>query len=254
MTQTARQKFIEQLRNNQHQLGTMLTLPSPEVAEMLSKCGFDWFFMDGEHSALSTLDWQRMIQAVGGRCANIIRVHENSESAIKKLLDIGADGIIAPKINTAEEAVAIVSWCKYPPSGERGVGLARAQGYGLDFADYMETANDQIAVILQAEHIDAVNNIDNIVEVPGIDCIFIGPYDLSASMGKMGQVDNPDVVAAIAKVKEACDRKNIAVGYFGVNVASVQPYIEAGYSLICAGVDAGLLTQSALELRDSLSA
>ena len=114
--------FTERLRRNDLLLGTMLTVPAPEIAEMVAKCGFDWLFMDGEHSPLSTLEWQRMLQAVAGRCASIIRVAAKTEQDIKKLLDIGADGIIAPQVNSAEEARRIVEWCKYPPQGVRGVG------------------------------------------------------------------------------------------------------------------------------------
>jgi 2-keto-3-deoxy-L-rhamnonate aldolase RhmA len=245
--------FTERLRQNELLLGTMLTIPAPEVGEMIAKCGFDWLFMDGEHSPLSTLDWQRMLQAVGGRSAGIIRVPEKSEAAIKKMLDIGADGIIAPQVNSADEARQVVEWCKYPPRGVRGVGLARAQGYGLDFASYVESANHDIAVIIQAEHIDAVNNIEDIVKVEGIDAIFIGPYDLSASMNKMGVIDDVEVVAAIDLVTRACQRNNIALGYFGVDAESVKPYIDKGYKLICTGVDAGFVTQGAQQVLQQLT-
>jgi 2-dehydro-3-deoxyglucarate aldolase len=237
--------FTQRLRQNDLLLGTMLTLPSPELAEMISSCGYDWLFMDGEHGSLSTLDWQRMLQAVAGRSAAIIRVATNSEREIKKILDIGADGIIAPQVNTADEARHVVACCKYPPQGIRGVGLARAQGYGRSFADYMETANDSIAVIVQAEHIDAVNNIDQIVEVDGIDAVFIGPYDLSASMGLMGQVDHPEVVEAIDRVGRACQQRDISLGYFGTTAESVQGYVRKGYHLICAGTDAGFVSAGA---------
>jgi 2-keto-3-deoxy-L-rhamnonate aldolase RhmA len=245
--------FTERLRQNEFLLGTMLTIPAPEVAEMIAKCGFDWLFMDGEHSPLSTLDWQRMLQAVSGKSAGIIRVPEKSEAAIKKMLDIGADGIIAPQVNSADEARQVVEWCKYPPQGVRGVGLARAQGYGLDFASYVESANHDIAVIIQAEHIDAVNNIEDIVKVEGIDAIFIGPYDLSASMNKMGVIDDVEVVAAIDLVTRACQRNNIALGYFGVDAESVKPYIDKGYKLICTGVDAGFVTQGAQQVLQQLT-
>jgi 2-dehydro-3-deoxyglucarate aldolase len=202
---------------------------------------------------LSILDWQHMLQAVANRSAGIIRVSEKSEAAIKQVLDIGADGIIASQVNTAEQARQVVSWCKYPPRGVRGVGLARAQGYGLDFASYVESANTDIAVIIQAEHIDAVDNIDAIARVEGIDAVFIGPYDLSASMGKMGEVDDAEVVAAIDRVTRACEENNVALGYFGVDAKSVQPYIEKGYNLICAGVDAGFVTRGALQTLDELT-
>jgi 2-dehydro-3-deoxyglucarate aldolase/4-hydroxy-2-oxoheptanedioate aldolase len=239
--------FCKRLRNDELLLGTMLTLPSPEIAEMVSRCGFDWLFMDGEHGPLSILDWQRQIQAVGGRCASILRVPSASERDIKKALDIGADGIIAPMVNDAEQARRVVGYCKYPPRGRRGVGLARAQGYGYAFAGYMASANDETAVIVQAEHLDAIENIDEIVRVDGIDAVFIGPYDLSASMGKTGEVGADDVVAAIERVTRACQRQGVALGYFGVDAASVRPYMERGYRLICAGTDASFVTAGASE-------
>ena len=244
--------FTQRLRNNELLLGTMLTIPAPEIAEMAAKCGFDWLFMDGEHSPLSTLDWQRMLQAVAGRSAGIIRVAARTEVEIKKVLDIGADGIIAPQVNSAAEARCIVEWCRYPPQGERGVGLARAQGYGLDFASYVESANERVAVIIQAEHVEAVDNIDEIAQVEGIDAVFIGPYDLSASMNKIGEIDHPEVVSAIDKVTRVCRQNDIALGYFGVSAESVQPYIDQGYRLICAGVDAGFVTQGAQEVLQQL--
>jgi 2-keto-3-deoxy-L-rhamnonate aldolase RhmA len=244
--------FTQRLRHNDLLIGTMLTLPSPEIAEMISSCGFDWLFMDGEHGNLSTLDWQRMLQAVAGRSAAIIRVASNSEREIKKVLDIGADGIIAPQVNSADEARHVVACCKYPPRGIRGVGLARAQGYGRNFSDYVATANVSTAVIIQAEHIDAVDNIDAIVEVDGIDAVFIGPYDLSASMGLIGQIDHPQVIAAIDRVGRACQRQDIALGYFGTTAESVQAYIDKGYHLICAGVDAGFVTSGAEQVVQTL--
>lgn len=244
--------FTARLRDKELLIGTMLTIPAPETAEMIAKCGFDWLFMDGEHAPLSVLDWQRLIQAVGGRSASILRVPSASERDIKKALDIGADGIIAPMVNSAELARQVVGWCKYPPQGVRGVGLARAQGYGLDFTEYVENANATTAVIIQAEHIDAVTRINEIVDVEGIDAVFIGPYDLSASMGKIGMVDDPEVVAAIDRVADACRRQKIALGFFGVSADSVRPWIDKGYTLICAGVDAGFVTAGANETLKAL--
>ncbi len=244
--------FRQRLRQKELLLGTMLTISSPEVAEMVAKCGFDWLFMDGEHAPLSILDWQRLMQAVGARCASVLRVPSLSERDIKKALDIGADGIIVPMVNSAEQARQAVRWSKYPPRGQRGVGLARAQGYGLDFADYLTSANDETAVIVQAEHIDAVDNIEEIARVDGIDAVFIGPYDLSASMGKMGEVDDEEVVAAIDRVSVACKKNAVALGFFGVSAESVQPWIDKGYSLICAGVDAAFVTRGAQQVLKQL--
>ena len=245
-------KIKARLEQGQLLLGTMLTLPSPETAEMISKCGYDWVFIDAEHGPLTTLDCQRLLQAIGGRCAGLVRVPENTEAQFKQALDIGADGVIAARVNTADEARQIVQWCKYPPQGIRGVGLGRAQGYGLEFSDYMENANQEVLVVLQAEDIEAVKNIDQIVDVDGIDVIFIGPYDLSASMGKTGALDDPEVVEAIETVTRSCQASGVALGYFGVTAESVKPYIEKDFRLICAGVDAGFITQGAVQTIESL--
>lgn len=240
--------FITRLKKRELLLGTMLTLPSPEIAEMLSKCGFDWLFLDGEHGPASIVDWQRVMQAVGGRCACILRVPTCSEASIKKALDIGADGIIVPMINTAEQARDAVDWTRYPPLGKRGIGLARAQGYGLDVSAYLERANNEIALILQAEHIEAASNVEAITEVEGIDAIFVGPYDLSASLGKTGQLDDAEVSAAIDRIAQVCEQRDLPLGYFGVTAESVMPSVDKGYSLICAGTDADFVTRGAQQI------
>ena len=240
--------FTTRLREQQLLIGTMLTLPSPETAEIVSKCGFDWLFLDGEHGPASVLDWQRVMQAVGGRAACILRVPSCSEENIRKALDIGADGVIVPMVNSEAQARDAVAWARYSPTGRRGAGLARAHGYGLEFPQYMKRANDEIALVLQAEHIDAVNDIESIASVQGVDAIFVGPYDLSASLGRMGQLDHPDVLAAIEKITVACKARSMPLGYFGTTAASVKPYVDAGYSLVCAGTDAGFVSRGALEI------
>jgi 2-keto-3-deoxy-L-rhamnonate aldolase RhmA len=153
-----------------------------------------------------------------------------------------------PQVNTAAQAADVVRWSRYPPDGERGVGLARAQGYGQSFREYLRSANDEIAVIVQAEHARAVDNIEAIVKVPGVDAVLLGPYDLSASLGKMGQVDDPVVVAAIRRVTEVCRAARMPLGYFGVTAAAVAPYVAQGYTLIVAGVDTLYLGQGAKAL------
>jgi 2-keto-3-deoxy-L-rhamnonate aldolase RhmA len=137
---------------------------------------------------------------VSHKTACIVRVPEAAEMPIKRALDLGAHGIIVPQVNTAEQADDVVRWSRYAPEGARGVGLARAQGYGAKFREYLSRANDEIAVIVQAEHSHAVDNIEAIARVPGVDAVLLGPYDLSASLGLMGQIDHPTVVAAIRRV------------------------------------------------------
>ena len=238
--------FAEKLRNGELLIGTLLSLPSPEIAEMLAGTGFDWLFIDAEHGAFNPQQTQSMLQAANP-CPCVIRVPSSDEIWIKKASDIGADGIIVPQVNTAKQAEKIVKYCKYSPEGTRGVGIARAHKYGIEFDDYIKNANQQTAVILQAESQDAIDNIEEIVKVEGIDAILIGPYDLSASLGKIGEVTDPVVQDAIIKIAKTCQDADIKLGFFGVNADTVKPYIEKGFTLITVGVDSMFIINSANE-------
>lgn len=240
------------LKDGELLLGTMVTLETPAVAEILAELGFDWLFIDGEHGPLETGDLLAILRAVGHRLPCVVRVPVAAEAPIKRSLDLGAAGVIVPMVNTADQARSVVDAARYAPAGSRGVGLARAHGYGLRFREYVSSANDEVAVIVQAEHIHAVENIEAIVAVDGIDAIQLGPYDLAASMGRMGQVEDPAVVEAIDHVIRTCRDAGIAIGWFGVSAASVQPYIERGCKLITAGVDTLLLAEAGRTMLQSL--
>ena len=155
-------------------------------------------------------------------------------------------------MNTAEQATSVVRFARYAPAGSRGVGLARAHGYGLRFREYLEEADRRVAVIVQAEHARAVENIGSIVGVEGIDAVLLGPYDLAASLGKMGRIDDPAVTDAIEHVTRTCQAAGIPLGYFGVSAQAIRPYMERGYTLIAAGVDALLLAGAARRLLEEL--
>ncbi len=229
--------FKAQLAGGELLLGSMVTLPSPAVAEILVQLGYQWLFVDGEHGPLETAEVLAILQAVGNQVPCIVRVPAAAEVPIKKMLDLGAAGIIAPQVNTAQQAADVVAWSLYAPEGRRGVGLARAHGYGLNFQEYVESANQEITVIVQAEHAEAVENIEQIVQVEGIDAVLLGPYDLAASLGKMGQVDDPEVTGAIDRITAACQEAGLPLGIFGVSADAIRPYIEKGYNLVVAGTD-----------------
>jgi 2-keto-3-deoxy-L-rhamnonate aldolase RhmA len=173
---------------------------------------------------------------------------------VTRALDIGAAGIIAPQVNSVEHATRIVQAAKYAPVGRRGLGITRAHGYGLRVREYMQSANDDTAVIVQAEHRDAVDHIRDIVRVEGIDGVLIGPYDLSASLGLPGAVDHPDVRQAIGRVRSACLDANIPIGIFGLSAEAVRPYIEQGFTMIVTGVDTVLLANAASSLLTAVRA
>ncbi|MDG1894536.1 MAG: aldolase/citrate lyase family protein, partial [Fuerstiella sp.] len=143
-------------------------------------------------------------------------------------------------------------YARYAPVGSRGVGLARAHGYGFQFDEYVSSANDHVVVIVQAEHKVAVDNIEAIVAVPGIDAVLLGPYDLSASFGKMGQINDPEVTAAIDRVVTTCQSADIPIGSFGVTADAIRQYEEQGISLLCAGVDVLFLGSGARKMRSQV--
>jgi 2-keto-3-deoxy-L-rhamnonate aldolase RhmA len=240
--------FRSQLLAGKILRGTMLTLPSAAVAEILADAGFDWLFIDCEHGTIETRDIQNILQAVGHRTACIVRVPDCSEGTIKRVLDAGAQGIIVPQVNSAAMAQEVVRCARYAPLGGRGVGIGRAQGYGARFSEYVSTANDEVVVIVQAEHRDAVGCIEDIAAVPGIDCILLGPYDLSASFNRMGQIHDPEVVAAIDRVLQCCSNHRLPAGYFGVTADAVLEYQKRGCSLLVAGVDVTFLGNASVRM------
>ncbi|MEZ6052237.1 MAG: aldolase/citrate lyase family protein [Planctomycetaceae bacterium] len=246
------QDFRARLKAGETLLGTMVTLPTSAAAEIMSNVGFDWLFIDGEHGPLESAELMVMLQAVSGRSACLYRVPEAAEVPIKKALDLGADGIIAPQVNTPEQAADVVRWSRYAPLGARGVGLARAHGYGLKFPEYMASANEQTTVVVQAEHALAAENIEKTVQVEGIDAVLLGPYDLSASLGQTGKLDHPAVTQAIDHITKTCQAAGIPLGYFGVSADAVRPYMDRGYTLIVAGVDALMLGSAASRLLANL--
>jgi 2-keto-3-deoxy-L-rhamnonate aldolase RhmA len=243
-----KEDFRARLRRGDRLLGTIVTLPCPSVTEILAGIGFDWLFIDGEHGPLETPDILGVLQAAANRVACLVRVPQGNEVAIKKVLDLGADGVIVPQVNTAQQASDAVRFSRYAPRGVRGVGLARAHGYGLAFESYMESANDSVSVVVQAEHVLAAENIESIVAVEGIDAVLLGPYDLSASLGQTGKLDHPAVVSAIDHITKVCQDARVPLGYFGVSAGAVKPFMERGYTLIVAGVDTLLLGTAAQRL------
>jgi len=239
--------FKERLKRGDVLIGTILSIPSPEVAEVLALAGFDWLFIDAEHGTIDFTDVQRILQIADDKCPCIVRTPSDDKIWIKKLLDAGSRGIIFPLVNSRKEAQRIVNLCKYPPEGTRSIGIGRAHEYGFKFMEYVSTANQNIAIILQIEHTQAVRNIKSIVTVQGIDAIFIGPYDLSGSLGKIGQVNDPEVKKEINIVKKACKEAGLPIGIFGVDAEAVKPFISQGYSLITVGMDTLFLGKSVRE-------
>jgi len=232
--------------------GTLLSLPSPEIAEILAASGFDWLFVDMEHGGLDVAAVQDVLQAVAGRTPCLVRVPNHDPNVIARVLDAGAEGLIFPHVNTASEARACVGAALFPPQGERSVGIARAQGYGRRIAESLAGANRGTVRVAQAEHILAVRNIAAIAAVPGLDAVFIGPYDLSASLGKPGRTAEPDVREAIRTIREAVRAAGIPAGIFVSSAEAGRTAVAEGFSFVAAATDTLLLDQAARDLVRSL--
>ena len=237
------------LQNNDCVIGSWINTASPITAELMSATGFDFLTVDAEHSAIDVPQAQAIFQAIRSGnpdCAPLVRLPGNDYATTKRYLDAGAKGVIAPLIRTAEQAREVISAAKYPPEGLRGVGFCRANMYGYDFDNAIASANEEMFVCLQIEHIDSVENIDEILSVPGVDAIFIGPYDLSASMGITRQFDHPKMIDAQKRILEACVEHNIAPGIHVVqpDVNEVKLRIDEGYKFIAYSLDITMLITS----------
>lgn len=240
----------EKLQKNELSIGSWLTIPHQSVVEILGTAGFEWLTLDIEHAAIGIEGVINMIGHIQGNGMQaLVRVSKNEEVVIKRVLDAGADGIIVPLVRNKEEAAQAVSYAKYPPLGIRGVGLNRAQKYGTAFNTYQEWVRDEMVIIAQIEHIDAVNNLEEILSVPGIDGIIIGPYDLSASMGYPGEYDREDVKEALARIDEITKRVGKPLGFHVIDSNHEKTFekVLKGYSFLAFSLDFFFLGDKARE-------
>ena len=227
-------------------IGTWLATGSPLAAEILAHQGFDWLNVDMEHNAIDLGQLQALFHAISTTpTIPFVRVPWNDPQVIKRVLDIGAYGVVVPMVQSAEEAERAVGACRYPPEGYRGRGTIRGRLYGGE--DYADRANEEICVVLMLETITAVENADSILRVPGIDAVFIGPNDLASTMGLPLGTDNqhPDHVAAVREIREACERHRVPPGIHCGSSAAVNQRIDEGFKWIALSSDAGLLTAAA---------
>lgn len=230
----------EKLYNKELTIGSWITLGHPAIAEIMAKAGFDWLTVDMEHSAITLHQAQQLIQVID-LCgvSPLVRVGDNDPTLIKRVMDAGAHGVIVPMVNSADDAERAVRAVKYPPTGTRGVGLARAQGYGLEFERYRDWVKDESVVIVQIEHIEAVNNLENILSVEGVDGFIVGLYDLSGSLGKPGEFDCPEVIDALNRVKAVSKEMDVLSGFHVIppDHKEMEKKKEEGYRFIGFSLD-----------------
>lgn len=212
----------------------------PSVAEIMAGEGFDWIAVDLEHTSTSLQDLHAIALALKGtNCDLLVRLHSCDATQAKLVLDIGAAGIIVPAVNSREQAAQAVAIAQFPPQGVRGASLCRATDFGRNFKDYFEQHNKEVIVVVMLEHHLGVAQADAILATPGVDAAFIGPYDLSASMGLAGQLQHPDVVVAQQKVLAACARHGVAPGIHVVSTdpTDIQRALAQGFQFVACGLD-----------------
>lgn len=231
------------LERGQKTVGGFLQTISPIAAEIMSRSGFDWLIVDLEHAPGDFANLQAQLQAMNGSgVVPFARAPWNDAVAIKRILDTGVMGVLVPYVNTREEAEAAVAACKYPPQGVRGVaGSPRAAGYTGDVMRYLTSANAEIVVIVAVETAQAVENLDEILSVAGLDGIFVGPMDLASSMGYLGNATQPEVQETIAAIEESVLASDKFLGTLAADWNEARAYFEKGYQWIVVMQDGATL-------------
>ena len=245
------------MRRGEPSIGSWMSMAHPSIAEILALAGYDWIVIETEHTAIDVSEVLRLIIAIEQRgSVPLVRLAWNDPIQAKAVLDSGAAGVLVPMVNTKADAELAVSMTKYPPLGSRGVGLARAQGYGNNFDAYVTNANADTLLLVQIEHREAVENIEQILSVTGIDGVFIGPYDLSLSLGIPGSLNHPDILAAKQKVLSATLAHRLIAGMHFVQpqtaASDCQKAISEGYRFIALGTDILFLGDSARYLHSKV--
>jgi 2-dehydro-3-deoxyglucarate aldolase/4-hydroxy-2-oxoheptanedioate aldolase len=227
------------LKAGRKTIGGFLQMLSPVSAEIMSRAGFDWLIVDLEHAPGDFANLQAQLQAMSGSgVVPFARAPWNDMVAIKRILDTGVMGVLIPYVNTREEAEAAVAACKYPPQGVRGVaGSTRAAGYTRDMRSYLGAANDEIVVMIAVETMEAVENLDEILQVDGLDGIFIGPVDLASNMGHMGDPSQPEVQQAIALIESKVLPSGKFLGMLAGDWGKARQCFEKGYRLMAVMQD-----------------
>jgi 2-dehydro-3-deoxyglucarate aldolase len=242
------------LRKGHAAFGSWLQFGHTGIAEIMAKAGFDWIGIDLEHSIIDMETAGSLIQVIdlaGG--VPLVRLSANDPVQAKRVMDAGAHGVIVPSIRSADEAERAVKAVRYPPAGTRGVGLARAHGYGLRFQEYLREVEAALVVVM-IEDREGVEQADKIVRVPGVDAVFVGPYDLSASYGIPGELDHPTMGKAVSRILKAAQTAGVAAGIHVVHppIDQVQKRIAEGFRFIAYGGDMLMLAPAMQDAADWL--
>lgn len=237
-------------------VGTWMSLGSITAARFLARMGFDWLTVDVEHTLVNIETTTHMIASIADAgCVPLARVPSNRHDHIKRILDNGGFGVVVPMVNTRQEAQEAVSACFYPPRGTRSVGgSVHALNYATSPQEYYARVDDELLVVLQCEHIAAVRNFDEVFSVPGIDAVFVGPNDLTASMrGPDGKPPSPEVFKqTLAEILAACKRNKVAPGIHAFSLEEAKMRIDEGWQFIAVSSELKFMTDGAKRVADGL--
>jgi 2-keto-3-deoxy-L-rhamnonate aldolase RhmA len=236
---------------NSPALGLSMTITDPFVAEVVGAAGFDFVLIDTEHGPIAIDQLQSMLIALRGSVSTaLVRTPANDPVSIKRILDLGAEGIVVPEVSTSEQCAAAVRAAKYPPEGIRGFGPRRASRLDDGRQSYLTRANEEVAVFVMIEHREALSDIDGILTTPGLDGILVGPADLAVSMGHILDQQHADVQKAIEQVFEACGRRGFPFGIYAAAEAAARKWVSRGARLVTVGSDIQFVDQGLARTRD----
>jgi 2-keto-3-deoxy-L-rhamnonate aldolase RhmA len=238
--------FREHLLAESFLVGTWLTIMDPTVPELLAGSGFDFFIADGEHGPIATSDLVTILVATRAAGVPVLhRVGANEPVRIMHALDAGASGVVIPRIRSVADAEHAASWCRYPPRGTRGYGPRRAAGYGRQNARYLEAADSLVTCCIQIETREALEDLDSILAVPGVDAALIGPNDLAAALGHIGDLGHEEVEAAIASVEQRARQAGVPAGIWTPSVEVASRRREQGFRFVTVSSDYGFMAAAA---------
>lgn len=226
--------------------GTWVTIGNPDIVDILKHLSFDWFVFDTEHSYLSIETVKTMMQALGSDGPSpIVRIGQVDQLLVKRALDIGSEGLLVPLVNSAADAERVVKYSMYPPAGVRGAGPGRASQFGMNMPDYLRSANQEILLCVQIETTDALANVDEIMGTKGIDVGFVGPTDLTISLGLLDDRANPKVMEAMQRAIKACNDHGKIPGTLAVSVEEARKFLKMGFRFVGLASDSRFLVYGA---------
>lgn len=227
-------------------LGTFVTIGSPDIVDILKHLGLDWFIFDTEHSYMSTDTVKTMMQALGdGKASPMVRIGQIDQYLVKRALDIGGEGLLVPLVNSPEEAEKLIKFAMYPPKGVRGAGPGRASRYGMNFAEYLRTANEELLIAVQIETKEALANSREILGTNRVDVGFVGPTDLTLALGLWDDRSNPKVIEAMEQVVKVCNDLGKIPGTMATSVEEARKFLKLGFKFLSLASDARFLLSGA---------